>query len=736
MNSGSDFLNSLSLSQLQSLLSLHPITASSVDLKKADRNESQRQLMARKRAKARDLHIPNPSNIERRLVAESDPQKWLDTYFGSIFSECWTDDRLAMLRSIIDAALYGGDQAIAGPRGEGKTTIATHAALYLMVMKLSTFPIVIGKSQGKAQAELKAIKEQLQQNELFIADYPEIGVPMQAVGGWSSRARMQTVMGNPTNIELAADHLAFPTIERWQLPDWPENIEPASAGQVLYCLGVDGPVRGTKFRSMRPTLAIIDDIEDREAAASDVLIEKNEEIIEQDIAGLGASSERIPRAMLCTVQNRKCIAYRYTDPKIKPSWRGKRYRKMVKPPDRIDLVEQYIEMRKARRDDDPDAREAFRFWRDNKATIEAGCVVSNPHSYSKKIHADGEPLELSSIHAYYNRVADVGPKAVATEIDNDPPPEAGPIGNGLTPEIVQSRISGLARRQLPLNTVALTAAIDLGKYRLHWVVVAWWPGAGGVVVDYGVAEVHNTDRSMDNEASEPAIYNALLTFRDELLAKQFTDGAGNRVPVQFCMVDSGTFTNAAYQFIRDVGGIFHASKGINPYTPKKQSTGTIIAGANMHAAKQPAAGLWLYELDTSYWKQFVHERFMTPTFDDNNMLRRGSLSLFMLDGNQKHGAFGQHIAAEELVTEFKEGKGSKTFWSVKNENNHWLDATYMAAAAGEACGVKLIAPSEVEVSPRHVSGDQPKPKPVPQAQRHGQTRFRQRQGGWIPKRRG
>jgi len=72
---------------------------------------------------------------------------------------------------------------------------------------------------------------------------------------------------------------------------------------------------------------------------------------------------------------------------------------------------------------------------------------------------------------------------------------------------------------------------------------------------------------------------------------------------------------------------------------------------------------------------------------------------------------------------------------VKNENNHWLDATYMAAAAGEACGVKLIAPSEVEVAPKQIDGDKPKPKPVPQAQRHGQTRFRQRQGGWIPKRR-
>ncbi len=48
-----------------------------------------------------------------------------------------------------------------------------------MIRGLSPFPVVIGKSQGKAQLELKAIKEQLQQNELFIADYPEIGIPME-----------------------------------------------------------------------------------------------------------------------------------------------------------------------------------------------------------------------------------------------------------------------------------------------------------------------------------------------------------------------------------------------------------------------------------------------------------------------------------------------------------------------------------------------------------------------------
>jgi hypothetical protein len=714
---------------------LHPKTASSADPIKGDERMRQRELMAKKRAAARDIVIPPPQDPRRRLEAEAIPEKWLRTYFSKTFFEDFTDDRLAMVHSIIDAARFGGDQAIAGPRGEGKTTLAMRTALYLMVVGLSTFPVCIGKNADKAKKEIRDLVEQLQQNELFIADYPEIGVPFQKVGAWSSRGRMQTVGGLNTNIVIAPEFFVFPTIRPEQLDGWPSEIVPCSNGQVFYSLGIDGAIRGTKYRSDRPTLAIIDDIEDREAAASHTQVEKNEEIIEQDIGGLGQSSERIPRVMLCTIQNRRCIAYKYTDPTIKPSWRGKRYRKMVRPPDRMDLVEQYIDLRRSRPTEDPDARQAFQFWRDNQEELERGAIVSNKSSYSRKKHSDGEPMELSAVQSYYNQVADRGSKAVATEIDNDPPEEAGPAGIGITPALVESRISGLAKRQIPANAIAITAAIDLGKYNCHWVIMSWWHGAGGCVVDYGVAQVYGTDRTIDNEASEPMIYQTLLNWRDELLQKEFVDSTGTARKVDFCMIDSGTFTNAAYQFVREVGGIFHVSKGIYPYHARKQSTATCIAGSNLHASKLPSSGVWLYELDTSYWKQFVHERFLTPTFDDQNMLRRGSLSIFTPGPKQRHSQFAQHLASEELVTEFKEGKGTKTYWSVKNDNNHWFDATYMAAAASEVCGVKLIAPSEVEVQPKQTNGDKPAPKPAqPKGYRHG-TQLKQRPGGWIPKRR-
>lgn len=692
---------------------------------------------AKARAAERDIKIPVPREINRRIDAMQDCGLFLQTYFLDVFSEPFTTDRLDMMESIISAARYGGDQAIAGTRGEGKTKLAIYTALFLTLTGLSTFPIVIGKNQRKSESELRTVREKLQQSEVLLADFPELCLPLKEIGGWSSRARMQTCKGEFTNAQLGADHLIYPTIGRHQLPDnWPDEITSVSRGQVIASIGVDGGVRGTNYRDKRPSIAIIDDIEDRQAAESDAVIEKNEDIVEKDIAGLASSAERVARVFLCTIQNRKCLAFKYTDKKQKPSWKGKRYRKMIKRPDRMDLVQEYMTKRIERAEDDPDAREAFRFWRDNQAEIERDCVISNPHSYSKRMHEDGEPLELSAIQSYFNKVADWGEDAVATEIDNDPPEEVGPQGSGLTWHTVAGRLSGLDRGQVPANASCVTAAIDLGKYLCHWVVIAWWKGAGGTVIDYGRAEVAGTDRAMDNEASEPMIYRALLQWRDEIITKQYVDAAGSLRKVDAVFVDSGTFTDAAYQFVRDVAGApFYCSKGIGKYRDKTVETDKIKPGNHFHAAYQEAQALWLYEMDTDYWKQFIHERFLTPTFDEQNFLRRGALSLFVQPNDRKHTSYAQHIVAEELVSEFKEGKGVKTYWNKVSENNHWLDATYMAAAAASARGIYLLsptaeAPDVPTVSPRQKQpNEQKKQDSKPPGQRHGAPK--RRPGGWV-----
>ena len=718
----------LTLEELEAAIRQHPC-ADSPDVRAVldpvkspwDEKEYDRRRKAEQRAKEREIFIPAPKDIELRVRCLASPELLLETYFPDTYDEPFTEDRSDMLASIVWAAKYGGDQAIAGSRGEGKTTLAMDGGFYLMLANLSTFPVVIGKNQDGSSDELKALREKIVDSERFVEDFPEIAIPMVMAGPGVSGPR-QTVAGKYIKLYMGAKYFALPTISRSQLPHWPEGVQPVSNGQIMGSLGMNGKIRGEKFRGHRPTLAIIDDIEDATAAKSDHLIELNEKKIEEDIGGLGRSARRIARVMLCTTQNRKCIAYKYTDPKQKESWRGKRYRKMKKPPGRMDLVEEYIAMRKGRSSDDPDAREAHRFWKSKQTLIESDCEISNPRSFNGDMHADGEPLEWSAIQAYYNRVADMGEKAVATEIDNDPPETVGPQGLGLTAGLVESRNSGLSRLQLPANATSLTAAIDLGKYACHWVVVAWWKGAGGCVVDYGIAEVCGTerinsgDKAADMVASEPHIYRALLAWRDQLLQKQFVDAAGALRKVDCVFVDSGTYTNAAYEFVRQVGGVFHCAKGLGRYRPKTKSTETVRAGDNMHAAYQDSERLWLFELNTDYWKNWIHERFLTPTFDEDNMLRRGALSIYQPQGNKKHSSIAQHVVAEELVTEFKEGKGANTFWLVKNDNNHWLDALYYAACAARFTGVHLLSESEVPNEPRAIEV-----KPKRQRKQHGRT---------------
>lgn len=730
----------MSVADLERLLASHPASAGSEEVAKLlrpkvfDEKEYDRERKAKQRAKGRQVDIPPPKNIDRRIACLADPELLLTTYFSeTTYKEPFTDDRRDILRSIWRAAQYGGDQAIAAPRGEGKTTLAMDGAFSLMVAGKSFFPVVIGKNQDAASNELKALQERILLSEEFIDDFPEIGYPLLAIGASTANARLQAIGEHFLRMSIGLKHFALPNIPTGLLR-WPKGVESCARGQVIGAVGIDGRIRGFKFRSHRPTLAIVDDIEDKHSANNDETIRKNESTIEEDIGGMGSSAKRIARVYLCTTLNRKCNAYRYTDPKQKPSWNGRRYRKMVKRPDRMDLVEQYIELRQLRNEDDPDAREAFRYWRDNQEEIERGCVVSNRYSYNGDPHADGEPLELSAIQAYFNRVADVGEKAVATEIDNDPPEEVGPQGMGLTAEIVASRISGLSRRQLPANAECITAAIDIGKYNCHWSVCAWWRGAGGVVIDYGIAEVSGNenvrlaDRAADMEASEPAIYRALLAWRDYLLNTEYVDAAGQRRQVNMVLCDSGTYTNAVYEFCRQVRGIFRPSKGMSNYRPRKESNKHCVAGASQHAQWLESQGVWLHELDTDYWKQWVHERFLTPCFDEQNFLRRGSLSLYQPEGNRRHVSYAQHIVAEELTTEFKEGKGTITKWVARNPNNHWLDATYMAAACTEALGIQLITPSEHPIAPTHTKPKVQASKPRTQ---HGQQRFRQRKGGWI-----
>ena len=653
--------------------------------------ERQRIKQATAAAVGRDISIPPPEDISRRAACLADPFAFLRTYFADIFWQPFTADRREMVAAIIRAATYSGDSALAGPRGEGKTKLAIFTALYLILNRTMRLPIIIGKNQSGAENELTNLKRELTAIQLFAADFPEISAPLIALDGWASRARKQTVNGEHTDILWARDCLILPTIRREALGDnWPPSVEPLACGQGIATVGIGGKIRGYNRRNIRPDMAIVDDIDDRESARSAIQTADHRIALDQDIAGLAGSGQRIARVMLCTTINRRCIAWIYTDRQKMPGWQGKRFAAIPKLPDLHGTFwAEYIELRSNRDpDSDPDARVAYQFYVSHRDEMDCGAIVSNEYAFEGKPAADDEPLELSALQACYNKIADTGWDAFATEYQNEPPEETQISRAGISRQLVASRISGLARRELPPDCT-ITIGIDVGKRFCHWVAGAVRNRGHCSIIDYGVIEVVGAEDCEQHEIIERAIVRALCDWRDAIVCNPFRDADGNPVVLSYVLIDAGYSQSAILEFVSRYGDPYRAAKGASRFHHGVRGQNRRV-GNHWFAQPQHPSRVWLYSLDSDFWKRAVHDRFVTQPLDDTNRPNAGALTLFAPVGRRDHHTFASHVISEEWITEDIPGKGERSRWLVHSGNNHFLDSTALMLATAEMCGAGIF----------------------------------------------
>lgn len=650
--------------------------------------EYERLKQQARRRSEQGITIPACVNPQRRAECEADIFRWLTTYFPETFTNPFSEDGRAIVLEIMARASEGGDKAIAAPRGEGKTSIAERVILFLVLTSKLRFPLIVAATGPDAARILDNIRHEVERNDTLWEDYPEVCEPVRALEGTPQRAARQSIDGVPTRIQWSDKATVFPTVEGSRC-----------SGAILMTRGLDAAMRGLRHGNMRPDFVLIDDPETRESARSEYQIGQREQTIERDIAGLAGQGKKMGRLMLCTLQNRTCLAAKYTDPKQKPSWGGKRYSLLKAFPERADLWEEYVRMVHVGGEtgNDPDGREALKFYQDNRAAMDAGAIPSNPTRYIASPMSDGSPTEISALQHCYNIIARIDLGAFRTEYQNDPPEDEGPETSGIKASLVESRVNELPQRMIPPNTICLTAGVDVGKYRCYWTVTAWQPGAIGFVVDYGWGEVLGTATEDENRvAIEHAILSALLALRDEFITDPYTKEGGEIVPLDLVLVDSGTYTDGVYQFIRQTGATvyvpskgFADGRGSSPFNLGKAANDRRV-GNHWFVHKQPN-GIWLYGFDADYWKHFVHERFLTPTYDDKGEMRQGTLSMWKPTANHNHMRFARSIVAEEWTEEFIKGKGWKRQWVKRNKENHWLDSTVLASVAADMRGVTVMS---------------------------------------------
>jgi len=665
-------------------------------IKKFDRVAYMREYANREAASVRDIRIRDCANMSRRLERLACPKKFMRGYFGDRFWRAFTKDQEESIEIVVDCARYNTDEIIVAQRGDWKSETLKHLVIYVMMAKISRFPVWFGATAGDAKLKYDDIKSRFHCEE-FASDFPEVCDPIIALRG---RQKYQTHLGKTTELIWKDDHCSLPVIHE---RPWTDTPSPYGRMKLTY-RSLDGHLRGANIGGCRPDFLPMDDLETEESASSDHQIETREQRLDNAVGGLGGS-ETAPRIILGTIQNNKCL----TKKKLE-EWGGKRYQAIHRWPDSeraVELRDEYIDLRKAdRRGGDKHYTVSYDFYELHREEIEASVELASPENKSRKNRKDGRPLELSAFQKILNAASDKGWAYVNTEIQNDPDEDENKMETpGLKASTVASRIHGGKRGEFPEEALYRVRCLDVGKFASHWVDVAWHGDAIGRVVDYGIAETPvELDANSSDEAIELAVLKMLLQWRDDAMTLER--------PPDLCLVDAGTYSGArdeggnrtqrgVYEFIRQAGGSpFAASKGWDQGRYRQhKATPTRRLGDNWNISYLEDQGLWLYNVNVDFWKGWVHQRFLTQTVDDARDFQSGSLSLFAppkrRDGSYEkrtHHSFAKHIVSEEWREEFVRGKGTRRGWYKLHKNNHWLDAMVLACVAGSMLGIELIPP--------------------------------------------
>jgi hypothetical protein len=651
------------------------------------------------RATAKEVQVPLCDDPHRRARLESDDTEWLRYYFHELFWYPFTTQQLEMIEAIRNAIRYGGDQAIAASRGEGKTKLFERTLLKYTLAGVIKFSVLFAATGSAAQDSLQSIMGEIETNERLRADYPEACIPVLALENTPNRAHYQLVTGK--RHDNGEPYQSVPSRFSWcgqeiVLPNVPGS---PSAGAIIATRGLDAAVRGLNKRNRRVDVAGIDDPDTEETVNSEEQAKKLERRIDRAIAGLGGQQRTVARVMLTTIQNRTCVSFKFTDPAQKPTWKGKRFRFLIKKPERSEPWDEYVQLRQAHPEDEF-GRIAHAFYVENRAAMDAGAEVANPNRFDPQELPDGTQLEVSALQRYYNEVARIGPEAVASEYDNDPPEEAGPIESGITPHRIQKQLSGYARKTVPPECTVLTQGIDVRKVALHWVVRAWRPDGTGFTIDYGVHEIHGTKYGSD-DGLDVAVKRAILARLEATKETEYVTNAGQRMAINLTLVDAGWRTAAVYSACAQAG------LGVMPVMGFGKSAGCTQANFSdvqrRTLDKKPGdrwflsrkGRLWLVCADTDHWKAWEHDRWMTAPG------KPGCLTLFgqandkpdRLSADEKaHHSYARHICNEVEIEEPYQDTIRRR-WKAKSENTHWLDASYYSDVAANMKGIRLVGPA-------------------------------------------
>jgi predicted phage terminase large subunit-like protein len=271
---------------------------------------------------------------QRQSRVQHDYEYFCKTYFPhfikgppSLFHR-WFFDNVPRLLDEPDGQYIN----ISAPRGEAKSTLGTQLmTLWQIITKRQWLIPIMMDTTKQAMNMMEAIKVELESNPRLQMDFPE------ACG----RGRV-----------------------------WNVGIIVTASGRKIQAFGLSQSVRGLKHGPHRPGLVLLDDLENNENVRSKDQRDKLDSKIKTEIMPLGPPDGSMKLLYLNTILHHDSVANRCH---VNPLWLGKKFRAIVRLPDRMDLWQEWEALFI---NDGPQISDAF--FQTNKEAMEAGAIVSWP----------------------------------------------------------------------------------------------------------------------------------------------------------------------------------------------------------------------------------------------------------------------------------------------------------------------------------------------------------------------
>ena len=365
--------------------------------RRRDYSKHKNQAAARQREQSRAGReigsIPPIADPQRLAAAERSFRNFCDQYFPAKFTLPWSEDHLTVIDRIEQAVLHGRQFAVAMPRASGKTTLTEVAVLWSLLMGHHHFVVLVAATADQANTMLGNLKSELSGNDLLLADFPAATFPIRALEGETRRCSGQIHHGRRTNIGWASDQITLPSI-----PGAP------SSGAVVRVSGITGSIRGMLHTrpdgtSIRPSLAILDDVQTDESARSLSQCAARLSTINGAISNLAGPGK--PMAMLAamTVIAEGDLADQLLNRDQHPEWHGERFRMVYSFPENKARWQEYSDLRQAELAAGGDGSQATAFYRKHREEMDAGAEVAWP---ARKLPDEESALQ----HAMNLKLAD------------------------------------------------------------------------------------------------------------------------------------------------------------------------------------------------------------------------------------------------------------------------------------------------------------------------------------------